>query len=190
MFIIAQSGSAERLRRADDAATTAAVQGPPFFPSLKNLKKEERLSRNYISPPWRTQIKRENCTPISLQHQSAAIAITPILTLPFMSPAPFQSEKIRDCQNIIKFKWDGVYFDWKVSVKISMKSDLVKFWKNWHDKKERHWQEKWHTNNRQKVSPSVFLFIRTHERVNWIRNPCRSGTVEEKWRKEVNWYHK
>ena len=157
------------LRRADPSNACGEQMMPP-----------PRLNFKYhnIYSPWRTYIWRIDCTAFSLKHQSAAIAITPVLTLPFASLVYFQSDKIGDCQNMIKFKWDGIHFYWKVSVEISMKSDLTRIWESWHEKNKGTGKKIGPPTTGRRFHFGFCLFIRTHERVNRIRNPCWSGTVQ------------
>ena len=110
-----------------------------------------------IYPPLGTKRRRRDCTESSLQHKSDAITFTPAPTLPLAILPLFQSEKIRDCQNIKKFQWGGFRFNWKVSFEIYTKSDLMKVWQKTTTTKRKEPARK--LSHQQQAEGPTFVFL-------------------------------
>ena len=76
--------------------------------------------------------------------------------------------EIINFHNIIKSKWDGVRFDWKVSVEISIKGELTKSRQNKLPRQKRKALARELARLQQAEVPTLgnFLFTRTYERMN------------------------
>ena len=106
-------------------------------------------------------------TEISLQNHSTYFYISPDTTIMLERLTSVQSDKIRVSQNIIKLRWYGDHFDWKVSVEISMKSDLMKLWHKNHVKKRRALVRK--VSHQQQARVFTFRFFGSPDHMReWI----------------------